>query len=384
MDKSSDVIKSKQDQGQHLHNENGISNGVDGIPVALSCDITTPHRSSRLRELSLPKISITEPTDLVQSEEEVMQSEEFMEEGYESHEEQKQWVKDNGFKQLLEFDLELLPGPFAYNVLKIFEHNSVPLRLSNGEINITEEDVSDVLGLPKGGDSIMLGSIDKYNERIAYWNSQFLNPNQITTIQILQFDDNLDSLVDYNWPEYLLNSLVAAFESWNRSTSLFFNGSLIFLTLLYVDRVRHKGIKLVERMTPSCKGWTEEKLRKKQAIELYNGKFGVGSILPPLRDVLASNKKNSKKSDVDENAQDWNAYEGNGQDWNDYEHHYDNATAQANMQSPEKNGAGGSDYHQNQEWDAWETLHRQNITTSDAMEKDSQNEENEEETEMVS
>ncbi|KAK1384605.1 hypothetical protein POM88_022340 [Heracleum sosnowskyi] len=77
-------------------------------------------------------------------------------------EKQKQWVKDTGFGQLLAFDLELLLGSFAYNVLQIFEHNSVSLRLSNREINITEEDVSDVLGLPNGGDSIMLGSVEEY------------------------------------------------------------------------------------------------------------------------------------------------------------------------------------------------------------------------------
>ncbi|KAK1373207.1 hypothetical protein POM88_029400 [Heracleum sosnowskyi] len=112
--------------------------------------------------------------------------------------------------------------------------------------------------------------------------------------QILLFDDDLDSLSYYNWAEYLLNSLVAAVQSWNCSQSLFFNGSLIFLTLLYVDRVRHKGIKLVERMTPSYKGWTEEKLRERQAIELYYGKFGVGSILPPLRDVPATTREKSR------------------------------------------------------------------------------------------
>ncbi|KAK1350216.1 hypothetical protein POM88_054699 [Heracleum sosnowskyi] len=101
-------------------------------------------------------------------------------------EEQKQWAKDNGFGQLLAFDLELLPGQFAYNVLQIFEHNSVSLRLSNGQINIREEDVSDVLGLPNGGHLIMLGSVEKYKARTDEWNSQFSKPDQITTIQVVE------------------------------------------------------------------------------------------------------------------------------------------------------------------------------------------------------
>lgn len=167
----------------------------------------------------------------------------------------------------------MLPGPFSYNVLQIFEHNSVSLRLSNGHINIVEEDVVDVLGLPKGGDSIMLGSHDEYKERLAKWQSQFpmtkKDQEQITTSkvvekmkgpeltenfklnflivmsnvlvgtssnsyvdkQILRFDHDLDKCYDCNWAEYLLNALVSGMASWNCSTSLFFNGSLIFLTV---------------------------------------------------------------------------------------------------------------------------------------------------------
>lgn len=32
-------------------------------------------------------------------------------------EEQKNWVKENGFRDLLELDLEMLPGKFSYNML---------------------------------------------------------------------------------------------------------------------------------------------------------------------------------------------------------------------------------------------------------------------------
>ncbi|KAK1395430.1 hypothetical protein POM88_014486 [Heracleum sosnowskyi] len=210
-------------------------------------------------------------------------------------EEQKQWVRRSGFGELLGFELEMLPGPFAYNILQIFEHNSVSLRLSNGEIIITEEDVSDVLGT---------------------------STNAYVDVKILRFDDDLDRLSEYNWAEYLLNSLVAAVQSWNRSSSVFFNGSLIFLILLYVDRVRHKGIKLVERQTPSYKGWTVDKLKERQAIELFSGKFGVGSILPALRDLSANSKNKMKNNDVDENAEhcnEYHHYERDAQDWNNYE-----------------------------------------------------------------
>ncbi|KAK1386235.1 hypothetical protein POM88_023970 [Heracleum sosnowskyi] len=274
-------------------------------------------------------------------------------------EEQKQWAKDNGFGQLLAFDLELLPGPFAYNVLQIFEHNSVSLRLSNGQIDIREEDVSDVLGLPNGGHSIMLGSVEKYKTTIDEWNSQFSKPDQITTIQVVEKMKE-PGLSNYNWAEYLLNSLVAAVQSWNCSQSLFFNGSLIFLTLLYVDRVRHKGIKLVERMTPSYKGWTEEKLRERQAIELYYGKFGVGSILPPLRDVPATTREKSRKYVADDNAQDWNDYDNYEQGQCDYVH--DNDTEQHHFESSQKNFNDRNNYNCDEGWAPWNNVvHQSNL-----------------------
>ncbi|KAK1397479.1 hypothetical protein POM88_007342 [Heracleum sosnowskyi] len=168
-------------------------------------------------------------------------------------EEQKQWVRHSGFGEVLDFELEMLPGPFAYNILQIFEHNSVSLRLSNGEINIREEDVSDVLGLPHGRESIMLGENDEYQGRVNEWLSQFSNKEQITTFKVQQMKGHeLTENFKLNFLIVLSNVLVG---TWNRSASVFFNGSLIFLTLLYVDRVRHKGIKLVERQTPSYKGW---------------------------------------------------------------------------------------------------------------------------------
>ncbi|KAK1384610.1 hypothetical protein POM88_022345 [Heracleum sosnowskyi] len=95
--------------------------------------------------------------------------------------------------------------------------------------------------------------------------------NSYVEKQLLIFDDHLDSLSDYNWAEYLLNSLVAAVQSWNRSTSVFFNNSLIFLTLLYVDRVRHKGIKLVERLTPFYKGGPKKSSERDKRLSYIMG-----------------------------------------------------------------------------------------------------------------
>ncbi|KAL1823980.1 hypothetical protein ACET3Z_010758 [Daucus carota] len=61
----------------------------------------------------------------------------------------------------------------------------------------------------------------------------------------------------------------------------------LFSELLYVDRVRNKGIKIVERRFPSYKGWDVDTLRERQALELLGGgAFGVGQVLATLREYL--------------------------------------------------------------------------------------------------
>lgn len=55
--------------------------------------------------------------------------------------------------------------------------------------------------------------------------------------------------------------------------------------------MRHKGIKLVERHFPSYKGWTEQKLKERQRIEVIDGVFGIGCVLRPLREVLSQDSQ---------------------------------------------------------------------------------------------
>ncbi|KAL1805342.1 hypothetical protein ACET3Z_028410 [Daucus carota] len=224
--------------------------------------------------------------------------------------EQRKWVQKAGFSLLLEFQLEMLPAKLSYNVLQIFDHNSVSLKIKDKEINITEDDVFDVLGLPHGDLSIRLGTEDEYRERIDAWLAQFkYDKDQITAQrlvqvmrgqpvtenfklnflllmsnallgtttssyidrQLLRFDDDLDNLRKYNWPEFLLDYLVLATENWNRTTTTFFRGSLVFFTAVPILQ----------------KGWDVDTLRERQALELLGGgAFRVGQVLKPLREYL--------------------------------------------------------------------------------------------------
>ena len=272
-------------------------------------------------------------------------------------EDQRQWVQDSGFQAILDFNLELLPAKLAYNVLQVFDHNTMSIKIVNGNININHDDVFDCLGLPATGNSIKLGTHDKYRERLNNWYAQFPN-DKITTSQVveqvkgagvnqnfklnflivlsnvlmrtsthsyverelLRFDDDLDKCSHYNWAEYLTQNLVYATQVWNRTVSVFYSGSLLFLTvrklvyisviifsfllncltkyiiwqLFYVDRVRHMGVELVERHSPSYIGWNEVKLKFRQQREVIEGRFGTGCILPPLKDILSKDTGSAK------------------------------------------------------------------------------------------
>ncbi|KAL1815781.1 hypothetical protein ACET3Z_018355 [Daucus carota] len=98
--------------------------------------------------------------------------------------------------------------------------------------------------------------------------------------------------------------------------------------LFYADRVRHKGIKLVERQCPSFKGWTQEKLRERQAIDVYGGPFRFGLIMKPLRDLPSSQeqtatenaKGNDKGKDVpNPPLDDWNSHQNDDDLWEEWE-----------------------------------------------------------------
>ncbi|XP_063940339.1 uncharacterized protein LOC135149228 isoform X2 [Daucus carota subsp. sativus] len=272
-------------------------------------------------------------------------------------EEQRKWVQRSGFGLLFNFELEMLPAKLAYNVLQIFDHNSVTLKLKNKDIQITEDDVFDVLGLPYGGIKIQLADETKFKQREETWNAQFANEKEREQItaqmlvhkmrkqgvsdnfklnflivmsntligttssayvdkQLLRIDDDLEHLQRYNWSEYLLHYLVIATECWNRTASTFFRGSLIFLTLLYVDRVRHMGIKLVERTLPSYIGWTHDELKERQRMEVTDGVFGVGSLVPPIREILKEIDCSKKENDCSKGQAEKNEYED---EWDDPE-----------------------------------------------------------------
>lgn len=67
--------------------------------------------------------------------------------------------------------------------------------------------------------------------------------------------------------------------------------------MLYVDRVKHRGKTFVDRKYPSFTGWTEQKLKERQAIEVITGEFGKGQILVSLREYFSQSSQSQKSPD---------------------------------------------------------------------------------------
>ena len=169
---------------------------------------------------------------------------------------QKEWVINVGFGPLLSFSLGIngkLPHSTICNCLYWFEHKKSQMALSNRRnIDISENDVLQVMGFPKGNLEVIFC---KNNERQSHWGSQFPNKqkSRITekmvsermamsevaddhfkenfmilmsnlfirtnktshvSREILDFEGEFDNAKDYNWCNLILSNLKEAHEDW--------------------------------------------------------------------------------------------------------------------------------------------------------------------------
>ncbi|KAL1803734.1 hypothetical protein ACET3Z_032381 [Daucus carota] len=188
----------------------------------------------------------------------------------------RNWARNSGFENLLDFCLEMLPAKLGYNILNFFDPFTVSLKLKTETIEITEEDVYDTLGLPHGGETVTIGTAEMYDERISEWLSQFATKKDAEQVTVSKLVEMIKKTRGHS--EFQVKFLACLVECayWNKHLYLF-----------YVDRVRPGSIKLVERRFPSYKGWSEEALKLRQSIEIFDRAFGLGTVLKPLRELFS-------------------------------------------------------------------------------------------------
>src|SRR4051812_27363116 len=69
---------------------------------------------------------------------------------------QRKWVKDAGFGDLLDFSITIIPYEVAYKLLWTVNTNELAIKLDNKTIDISDADVERVLGFPRGERAVPL------------------------------------------------------------------------------------------------------------------------------------------------------------------------------------------------------------------------------------
>lgn len=316
---------------------------------------------------------------------------------------QQQWVTDAGFGSLLNFELVEMPQRLAYRILEVFDERSCKLVLKSGDVEITEQAVHDVLGLPCRGSEIKFKEDERTTQRINQWRSQFelaegqslvkasevvdimkqtgdvdelfkmnflvlmtnvlirSNTNNSVAQTILTLYDIIDNCSKYNWAQYLLKSLVITKRRWMRTASLFYTGPMIFLLIFYVDRVCHQGKELVPRLYPAFRGWTKEKLKQREMMELAEEHaFGSGSILEVVTtEELEENEKLFWKVKYDaEKEKTATEIENYLEDWNRHDTNDGPYEVYAEKEKEDIEDVNRQDANHGPDEDWWETLNQ--------------------------
>ncbi|XP_019164692.1 PREDICTED: uncharacterized protein LOC109160887 [Ipomoea nil] len=107
-------------------------------------------------------------------------------------------------------------------------------------------------------------------------------PNGYANQKIVHMLSNVDRIKDLDWCGYLIQSLVSTHRSWTEDSSRKFIGPLLFLSLLYLDRVA-VGMREVPRTVPLVAVWTTDFIKAREWSELTSGGFGQGQLDAPLR-----------------------------------------------------------------------------------------------------
>ena len=184
--------------------------------------------------------------------------------------EQRKWVSQTGFTDILDFRMGVYTHNLGYNVVQAFDNENCSLHLQAGKIEINDRTVRCVLGFPMGDKLIQRG---KDLEPITYWGKQFegagcevtaamvsklilesveadrkfkLNflvlmynffiegqQNNSLNRDILKCSMDIDNCWRYNWCRLLLEKLRKAHAYWSAEPKRYFTGSLPFLIVSY-------------------------------------------------------------------------------------------------------------------------------------------------------
>ncbi|KAI3810216.1 hypothetical protein L1987_19827 [Smallanthus sonchifolius] len=234
---------------------------------------------------------------------------------------QRDAVRSMGFGKLLSLKVDGIPAKLGHYVVDKFDPERMEINLGNVQINVDNESVHQLLGIPNGGKKLTSLTYKKKLEgnvkswRNLYEEKYVASPDIVKRISQSSDDDSilfkLDFLVLFmstmveiqkhgkckldfihyitddtdlggiDWCSYIINSMKKCKEGWERCN------------LLHVDRVNCPSENVERNMRP-IQFWTMNALHSREECEINNGGFGLGE----LRELYVDLK--GDESDVDE------------------------------------------------------------------------------------
>ncbi|KAL3617183.1 hypothetical protein CASFOL_038930 [Castilleja foliolosa] len=231
--------------------------------------------------------------------------------------EQLQAIDLMGYGDLKEMKVTEIPSSISYWLLENFDPKSCVIKLQNNkELHVEEEDVTYVLGLPRGNRIIKRQCKKLVHPIVHEWKDFFpkhlqsiitakmvsdkmiqldasnvwfkrmflilmttclvecLGNGYVSTQIIANFED-VDNARTLNWGQYMKRCLVDQTIHWQKNKHTYYTGPILFLLDLYVDRVELFQ-RFVPRAYPSIQGWTCALLRKREECEINAEGFGHG------------------------------------------------------------------------------------------------------------
>nr|XP_017233256.1 PREDICTED: uncharacterized protein LOC108207308 [Daucus carota subsp. sativus] len=259
-------------------------------------------------------------------------------------EDQKKWVTEAGFGPLLSFAMRKVPHSMCVNIIWWYDLTEDEMIFSKQRVKITEQDVADTLGLPKGEKEICFKKGKVNRDKFSRWRAQFPDKdgNRITELtvyeaitrsrvvdlhfkqnfmilmmnlfvytnnssfvcqDVLGFEDEFENASHYNWCKLVVESLRSTHEEWwDDPQKKYYTGSLVFLLFFYLDRSVHTEYR-AERTRPVFIGWRDSLIENRNRSESIDGTFMRGEIVGPLHISNTGERQSTRNVSAEEHRQ---------------------------------------------------------------------------------
>ncbi|KAI3694887.1 hypothetical protein L1987_77869 [Smallanthus sonchifolius] len=171
-----------------------------------------------------------------------------------------------------------ISAKMGHFVVDSFCPKKMQINVEKHKININCEATHRLPGVPCGDVTIeSMGKLKKGDESVRAWRNRYKCHGQERCKENIL--DKLTGEIDFskiNWCAYILDSMKGCKKRWkSNDRSVPFSGPLAILTLMYVDSIECKGIKMDKNTNP-ISFWNMSRLKERQKWEIENGGFGKG------------------------------------------------------------------------------------------------------------